>query len=243
MKAAILDQLLRDRRHKRAVVLATTLPTGEGRLLYPRELPSPIGPSDAPKPAPADAPLDELLEPARIAADRDQCITIPQGDGSSIFLQPFNPPLRLILVGAVHIAQPLAQMAALADFEVIVVDPRGAFATEARFPGVQRLTAWPDRALEELHLDRRSAVVTLTHDPKLDDPALGVALRSDVFYVGCLGSGKTHAARLERMRQRGFGDADLVRIFGPVGLRIGARSPSEIAASILAQVIEQLRKG
>lgn len=225
MKAALLEQILRDRRDKRAVVLATTLPTGEERLVYPHE-----------------AGGDALADEARKAAARDTCVTVEHA-GATVFLQPFNPPLRLVLVGAVHIAQPLSQMAALAGFDVIVVDPRAAFSTEARFPGVTRLTSWPDKAMEELRLDRRTAVVTLTHDPKLDDPALEVALRSEAFYVGCLGSGKTHGARVERLRKRGFGDAEIGRIFGPVGLRIGARSPAEIAVSVLAQIVEQLRKG
>jgi xanthine dehydrogenase accessory factor len=228
MKAELLEQILQDRRDKRPVVLATTLPTGEQDLLYPQE------------PAP-EGVAPELFDAARSAAARDQSITIDLG-GASIFLSPFNPPLRLVVVGAVHVAQPLSQMAALAGFEVVVVDPRAAFSTEARFPGVTRVTTWPDKALAELRLDRRTAVVTLTHDPKLDDPALETALRSDAFYVGCLGSGKTHASRLERLKKRGFTEAELARLFGPVGLRIGARTPAEIAVSILAQVVVELRK-
>jgi len=229
VKGAILDQILQDRRDKRPVVRVTTLPVGEERLVYPLE------------PRPDDLPR-EHFEAACSAAARDACVTLEQDRGASIFFQPENPPLRLIIVGAVHVAQPLAQMAALVGFEVIIVDPRAAFATEARFPGVTRLTAWPDKALAELALDRRTAVVTLTHDPKLDDPALEAALRSEAFYVGCLGSGKTHAARLSRLRGRGFSEAHVGRLLGPVGLRIGARSPAEIAVSILAQLVEQLRK-
>lgn len=225
MKTSTLTEIREARAHKRAVVLATTIPTGEEQILYPAE--------------PGEG---ALLDAARQASARDACVTV-EHEGASIFLQPFNPPLRLVLVGAVHIAQPLAQMAALADFEVLVVDPRTAFSTEARFPGVTRITTWPDQALTELAPDRRTAVVTLTHDPKLDDPALHVALRSEAFYVGCLGSGKTHAARLERLRKHGFGDSEIARIHGPVGLRIGARSPAEIAVSIMAQIVEVLRKG
>ncbi len=236
MKAEILDQLLRARRAKRTVVLATTLPTGEERLVYPYEA---VTMGEAPKP-PGGEPA-ALLEAARTAAERDQCLTVEHG-GASVFLEPHNPPLRLVLIGAVHIAQPLTQMAALAGFEVIVVDPRSAFATAARFPGVDLRIVWPDKALAEIGLDRRTAVVTLTHDHKLDDPALEAALRSPAFYVGSLGSTKTHAGRLGRLRERGFTEADLGRIFGPVGLRIAARSPAEIAVSILAQIVEQLRK-
>jgi xanthine dehydrogenase accessory factor len=226
--AGVLDELRRDRREKRAVVLATTLPTGENRLVYPD--------------APAEGEAADVREGALRALARDRCVTVEREGGASVFLQPFNAPLRLVLVGAVHIAQPLAQMAALSGFEVVIVDPRSAFATEDRFPGVRLVTSWPDRALRDLALDARSAVVTLTHDPKLDDPALEIALRSPCFYVGCLGSGKTHAARVERLRGRGFGDAEIARVFGPVGLRIGARSPAEIAVSILGQIVEQLRR-
>lgn len=230
MRVAILEELARARTEKRAVVLMTRLPVGEEVLIDPSG-PAPEGVTRA------------QMEAARTAAARDACVTIEEDRGASLFFHPHNPPLRLIIVGAVHVAQPLAKMAALADFDVTVVDPRTAFSTEARFPGVTRVTTWPDVALAELGLDRRSAVVTLTHDPKLDDPALITALRSEAFYIGCLGSGKTHASRIERLRQQGFGDAELGRLFGPVGLRIGARSPAEIAVSILAQIVEQLRGG
>ena len=132
-------------------------------------------------------------------------------------MQPFQAPVRLVLVGAVHIAQPLASMATRVGFEVTVVDPRSSFASEARFPGVALRAQWPDEALRELALDRRSALLTLTHDPKLDDPALAAALRSECFYVGALGSRKNHAARLVRLRKAGFGDTDLARIHGAGG--------------------------
>ncbi len=162
----------------------------------------------------------------------------PAGVSAGLFEAP---PLRLILVGAVHIAQPLATMAALTGFAPIVVDPRQAFSTDARFPGVERSTEWPDKAVTALAPDSRTAVVTLTHDPKLDDPALVAALRSKAFYIGCLGSGKTHASRLQRLKELGFTDAELGRLHGPVGLRIHARSAGEVAVSILAQIIQVLR--
>jgi xanthine dehydrogenase accessory factor len=144
------------------------------------------------------------------------------------------------VVGAVHIAQPLARMAVLSGYDVTVVDPRGSFATAERFPGVTLMGEWPDDAMAALKPDKRTAVVTLTHDPKLDDPALAVALKSDAFYVGSLGSRKTHAARCERLTAQGFDGKDLARIHGPVGLNIGAVSPAEIAVSILGQVTEVL---
>jgi len=163
-------------------------------------------------------------------------------DGNALFVQVFNPPLRLAVVGAVHISQALAPMAALAGYHVTVIDPRGAFATLERFPDVQLIDEWPDEALEALAPDRRTAVVTLTHDPKLDDPALDVALKSQAFYVAALGSRRTHAGRRERLAARGHDDAALARIHGPAGLDIGAVSPAEIAVSVMAEMTAALRK-
>ena len=157
------------------------------------------------------------------------------------FILPCNPPLRLIVVGAVHMAQALVAMARLAGYDPILVDPRQSFATASRFPGEVILEQWPDEALRGLVLDGRTAVVTLTHDLKLDDPAIMVALRSRCFYLGCLGSRKTHAARVERLRAAGFSEGELGRIRAPVGLAIGAQGPREIAVSILAEVTAVLR--
>lgn len=229
MKREILDQVLADRRAARAAVLVTDLETGEQWLLRP---------SDREMPAELDAGVRDAARDA-LRADRSARVEL---GGRSLFLNVFNPPLRMILVGAVHIAQPLARIAALAGFDVSLIDPRTAFATDMRFPGMEISTEWPDRAMAALAPDARTAVVTLTHDPKLDDPALSEALRSDAFYIGALGSRKTHAARLDRLREKGFGEATLARIHGPVGLDLGGRSPAEIAVSILAQVIERLRK-
>lgn len=152
-----------------------------------------------------------------------------------------NPPLRLIVVGAVHIAQALLPMARLAGYAPTLVDPREAFGSAARFPGETISHDWPDEALVALGLDARTAVVTLTHDPKLDDPAIRVALGSDVFYLGCLGSTRTHAKRLERLREAGFREDQLARIHAPVGLNLGARTPAEIAVATLAQITLALR--
>jgi xanthine dehydrogenase accessory factor len=144
----------------------------------------------------------------------------------------------LIIVGAVHIAQSLAPIATMLDFDVTVVDPRGAWATGSRFPGVKVVQEWADEAFEKMGLDVSTAVVTLTHDPKLDDPALEAALKSDAFYVGALGSKRTHAKRKERLAEAGITDEQFARIHGPVGLNIGAKSPAEIAVSILGQIVE-----
>jgi xanthine dehydrogenase accessory factor len=170
---------------------------------------------------------------AAIAADQSGEIEI---DGQKCFALIRNPSPRIIIVGAVHITQALAPMAALAGYDVVIVDPRGAFATAERFPGTTLSQDWPDDALTALKPDTRSAVVTLTHDPKLDDPALIVALRSPAFYIGSLGSKKTHASRIARLKEQGFGDNELARIHGPAGLDIGAKSPAEIAVSVLAQL-------
>lgn len=207
----------------RPVVLATRLPTGEQALL----------------PDPAAAPA--LNDAATEALRRDESRTVDL-DGQSWFLHAHNPPLRLVVVGAVHIAQALVPLAVQLGYGVTVADPRRAFATDERFPGVAVSTDWPDEALDALRPDARTAIVTLTHDPKLDDPALDRALRSDAFYVGALGSRKTHAARLARLRALGHGEAALARIRGPVGLAIEAVTAPEIALSILAEIVA-VRRG
>ncbi|MEI4231484.1 XdhC family protein [Roseovarius sp. D22-M7] len=165
-----------------------------------------------------------------------------EADGTT-FVAIHNPPLRLILVGAVHIAQALVPMARIAGFDPLLVDPRESFASETRFPGETVLHDWPDEGLRALGLDARTAVVLLTHDPKLDDPALIEALRSGVFYIGALGSTRTHAARVERLQDAGLSEAEIARIHAPIGLDIGAAGPSEIAVSILAEMIRVLRRG
>ncbi len=162
-------------------------------------------------------------------------------DGAQ-FVAVHNPPLRLAIVGAVHIAQALVGMARTAGFDPIVIDPREAFGSTARFPDAQLINDWPDDALSEVGVDARTAVVLLTHDPKLDDPALHIALRSDAFYIGALGSTRTHAKRLERLQEAGFDAEQLARINGPIGLNIGASGPAEIAVSVLAQMIQSLRQ-
>lgn len=212
---AALEQAKRD---KQPIVLATRLPTGEQRLL-----PDPEAPAD-------------LNEAADRALERDESGTVRLG-GAEYFLHVHNPPLRLIVVGAVHIAQALAPFAVPCGFSVTIVDPRRSFASEERFPGVDISTDWPDEALDALAPDRRTAVVTLTHDPKLDDPALDRALKSQAFYIGALGSRRTHAARLQRLKELGHNDNALSRIRGPVGLSIEAVTAPEIALSIIAEIV------
>lgn len=224
MHSEILQRLLEDRAAKRPVVLATRLSDGIQKLLYH---------SDTEE-------KNELLQATNEALASDKSRIVAASDGEW-FLNVFNPPLRLIIVGAVHIAQPLARIGALAGYDVTVIDPRTAFASEDRFPGIRLVTEWPDEAMASEAPDTRTAVVTLTHDPKLDDPALHAALRSPCFYIGALGSRKTHASRMERLTAAGFDEATRARIHGPVGLSIGAKSPAEIAISIMAQITEKLR--
>ena len=182
----------------------------------------------------------DVVEAVATALRCDQSMAVDTGCGRA-FLQVFNPPLRLIVIGAVHIAQALAPMASLAGYQVTVIDPRRAFATDSRFPDVAMTQDWPDDAMQALAPDRRTAVVALTHDPKLDDPGLDVALRSEAFYIAALGSRRTHAGRLERLKELGHDAATLARIHGPAGLDIGAVSPAEIAIAVLAELTRALR--
>ncbi|MEC7094946.1 MAG: XdhC/CoxI family protein [Pseudomonadota bacterium] len=171
----------------------------------------------------------------RSSEDGEMVSALSDDESSFTFRQV--PPRRVVIIGGVHITQFLAPMARQAGYDVVVIDPRAVFSAAERFPGSDCRTAWPDEAMAELGLDTRTAVVTLTHDPKIDDPGLQAALASDAFYIGCLGSRRTHAARCERLAEAGFSKADLARLHGPVGLDIGARTPAEIAVSILAQMI------
>ncbi len=182
----------------------------------------------------------EALTGGQIAGAADKSGV--EEDGRT-FVAIHNPPLRMIVVGAVHIAQPLIGMARAAGYDLTVIDPRAAFAAAARFPGQVILEDYPDEVMPGLNLDTRTAVVTLTHDPKIDDPAIREALGSEVFYLGCLGSTRTHGKRVERLKAAGYSDETIARIHAPVGLAIGARSPAEIAISIMAEITRVLRQG
>lgn len=220
MKPEILSAL--NKAAGRPLVRALDRATGEERLIDPSTDQSPLGLAAA-------------------AAARADTSAESEIEGRTWFLEVHNPPLDLVLIGAVHIAQALAPMAMLAGYGVRVIDPRAAFATEARFPGCRVICAFPDEVLTADSLGTRSALVALAHDPKIDDPGLAAALAAPCFYVGALGSRKSHAARLERLRKSAIPDDALARIHGPVGLAIGARSPGEIAVSILAQMTQSLR--
>ena len=234
MQQAILDALLAARAAKRPVATVTHLESGAQALVYRDDTTS--GKIGALR-------LDEAaIASARRAISDDKSVRI-DSDAGSLFIKVANPPKRMIIVGAVHIAQPLVEMAQTAGYALTIVDPRGAFATRDRFPDVELSEDWPDDALKALNIDTRTAIVTLTHDPKLDDPALHVALRSDAFYIGSLGSNKTHGTRVTRLTQEGYSEAEIARIHAPIGLNIGGKSPAEIAISIMAQITEVLHQG
>ncbi|GJD99573.1 XdhC family protein [Methylobacterium isbiliense] len=223
MRLDLLQALNAERAARRAAILVTALDGSAQRLV--RE--AGIG---------ADPLAGELA--ARLRAGKSGL-----AEGGNVFLTVHVPPPRLVVIGAVHISQALAPMAALTDLDVTIIDPRTAFATPERFPDVPLLAQWPEEALAALPpLDRYTAVAALTHDPKIDDPALVAALRAECFYVGALGSRKTHAKRVERLAQAGLDEAAIGRLRAPIGLDIGAVSPTEIAVSVLAEIIAALRK-
>ena len=226
MISSILQEIVDAQDRKRAVALITSLDNNEQFLRFRDSLNH-------------DDNLDSTVFNA-FRADRSQVVEI---DDSQYFIQIYNSPLRLMVVGAVHIAQPLIEMGQACGYDVTLIDPRRAFASEERFPDVELSNEWPDVALKNQGLDPRTAVVTLTHDPKLDEPALVVALESDVFYIGALGSRRTHKQRCERLLEAGITSDQLERIHAPIGLNISAQSPAEIAVAIIAEVTQTLRQG
>jgi xanthine dehydrogenase accessory factor len=228
MKLAYLECALAASRAGKPAAVATNLISGQQTLIEGDEVTGTLVLDDA------------VRAGIRKALTEDRSTTVETAAGD-VFVEVFNPPLRCFIVGAVHIAQPLARMAAELDYRVTVIDPRTAFATDARFPQIELSTEWPDEALARLRPDKRSVIITLTHDPKLDDPGLTEALKSQAFFIGALGSRKTHASRLRRLAEAGFSEADLDRIHGPVGLNIGAISPAEIAVAIMGEVTAALR--
>ena len=223
MKLDVLAALNAERAARRAAVVVTDVASGAQRLLRAKDVP-------------AD-PLKDLLQ-ERLRSGKSGMAETPEG---RVFLTVHVPPPRLIAIGAVHISQALAPMARLLGYDVTIIDPRTAFATPERFPDVPLIAEWPDTALPSLGVDRYTAFVALTHDPKVDDPALLHALERDCFYIGALGSKKTHARRVERLKAQGASDADLARIHAPIGLKIGAVSPPEIAVAIMGEITARLR--
>ena len=226
MKTSVLHKLIDANADKRAVALVTNLDDNTQVLIYRHAL--------------TDRNQLELAVTDAFRRDRSQVVEI---DGRRQFIQVYNSPLRLMIVGAVHIARPLIEMGQSCGYDVTLIDPRQAFASTTRFPTVNLRNEWPDKALKNLRLDARTAVVTLTHDPKLDEPALIAALESDVFYIGALGSRRTHRERCDRLVEAGITVDQINRIHAPIGLDIGAQSPAEIAVSVIAELTQTLRQG
>jgi xanthine dehydrogenase accessory factor len=225
VKLDILKSLNTERNARRAAVVVTNEASGEQRLVKAADV--------------AKDPLRELIE-KHIRSGKSGMEETPQG---KVFLTVHVPAPRIVVTGAVHISQALAPIAKILGYDVTIVDPRTAFATPERFPDVKVIAEWPDVALPPLGVDHYTAFIALTHDPKIDDPALTHALQRDCFYIGALGSRKTHGRRLERLKGQGFSDADLARIHAPIGLPIGAVSPAEIAVAILGEITARLRQG
>ena len=223
MRLDILKSLNAERAARRAAIVITDVASGEQRFVRKADV--------------AADPLRDTLE-AALRAGKSGMAETPQG---RVFLTVHVPPPRIVAIGAVHISQALAPMAKLLGYDVVIVDPRTAFATPERFPDVKLIAEWPDQALPPLEVDGYTAFVALTHDPKIDDPALTHALARDCFYVGALGSRKTHGRRVERLKAQGIGDDAIARIHAPIGLKIGAVSPPEIALSIMGEITARLR--
>ena len=219
MKDETLSLILSEKNNRNTIIVATEINSGEQIIINEKN----------------DTDINnKILIAAKnnVIQGKSEILEI---ESNKWFLNITLPPLRLITVGAVHIAQPLAEIATISGYEVIIIDPRAAFANNQRFPDIKIINEWPEVALNELGIDNRTAVVTLTHDPKLDDSALNAALKSKAFYIGSLGSKKTHKARVQRLKIANFSDDEIKRIHGPIGLAIGAKSPQEIAISIISE--------
>jgi xanthine dehydrogenase accessory factor len=228
VKLALLEELLAARRERAAVAVVTELGAGAQKLMLHNRCAGELELSEQEL-----ARVHQVIE-----EDRSQLLQLP---GRELFVEVWSNPVRLLIVGAVHVAQALVPIAQLMGLDVVVIDPRASFASEARFPGTNLMLEWPDSAIAKLQPDRRTAVVTLTHNPRFDDAALMAALRSDAFYIGALGSRRTHEQRRQRLAQAGFDDITQRRIRAPIGLAIGASTPSEIALAIGAELVAVLR--
>ena len=225
MKKELLEKIIEKKKEKTEFVIITNLENGEG-CIFEKEI-----------------SLDKNFEKYKDKIT-SQFNKKKNGllDGTSIFVENYISPIKVIIVGAVHIAQYLINFAKSLNFEILVIDPRGYFASEQRFPGIKVINKWPKEAFGEIKTDKNTALIALTHDPKIDDPALQHALKNNFFYIGALGSKKTHTNRCDRLKKNGFTDKQISKIFGPIGIKLGGKSAPEIALSIVSQLVSEVYK-
>ena len=225
MKKQLLEEIVKKKEKKIEFAIITNLENGESCIFE--------------KNNPTDKKFEKLKEKIALQFSKKKNGII---EGTNIFVETYIRPIKVIVVGAVHIAQYLVDFAKSLNFEITIIDPRGYFATKQRFPGMKIINKWPKEALEEIKADQNSALIALTHDPKIDDPALQYAIKNNFFYIGALGSKKTHENRCKRLKEAGFKDNEIKRIFGPIGIKLGGRSAPEIALSIIAQMVSEVYK-
>jgi len=225
MKKQLLDQIIKKKENKNEFAIITNIANGESCIFEKNK------------------PIDKNFEKYKDKIDlhfsskKDGII-----EGTNIFVETYIRPIKVIIVGAVHIAQYLVNFAKSLNFEISIIDPRGYFATEQRFPNIKIINKWPKEAFKDIETNQNSALIALTHDPKIDDPALQHAIKNNFFYIGALGSKKTHENRCKRLKESGFKDNEIKRIFGPIGIKLGGRSAPEIALSIIAQLVSEAYK-
>ena len=223
MKKQLLEKIIEKKEKKVEFSIATNLDTGES-FLYEKN-------------KPFDKNFEKYKEKINLQFDRKKNGII---DGTNIFVENYIRPIKVIIIGAVHIAQYLINFAKSLNFEILIIDPRGYFASKQRFPDIKIINKWPEEAFAEIKTDQNTALIALTHDPKIDDPAIQYAIKNNFFYIGALGSKKTHASRCERLKESGFTDRQVNKIFGPIGIKLGGRSAPEIALSIIAQLVSEV---
>ena len=225
MKKDLLNKIIEKKKKKSEFLIITNLENAEG-CVYEKD-------------KPIDKNFEKYKEKINFFSERKKNGII---DNTNIFVENYIQPIKVFIVGAVHIAQYIINFAKDLNFEISIIDPRGYFATKQRFPFIKIVNKWPKEALEEIRPDKNAALIALTHDPKIDDPALQYALKNNFFYIGALGSKKTHVNRCGRLKKSGFADEQISKIFGPIGIKLGGRSAPEIAISIIAQLVSEVYK-
>jgi len=225
MKKQLLDQIIKKKKNKDEFAIITNIENGESCIFE--------------KNNPLDKNFEKYFDQINNFFEKKKNGII---EGSNIFVETYIRPIKVVIVGAVHIAQYLVDYANSLNFEISIIDPRGYFASEERFPDLKIINKWPDEALKEIKTNENTALIALTHDPKIDDPALQYALKNKFYYIGALGSKKTHENRCKRLKEAGFSDTEINSIHGPIGIKLGGRSAPEIALSIIAQLVAETYK-